>query len=149
WDYASGTQLDDWTTGMIVTVYSHAYERFAPAVAALLRTLNVFKLPALLSSLEAIHDLTGEQLPSEIQDALQTRLSQLQDALYITPSELLQVCARFIPDTLAGQEWTEQWNAWTPETRAALAEALGKGSYSTHETREQAGQQLLYLMRDA
>jgi hypothetical protein len=149
WDYASDTEPDNRTTSMIVTVYSYAHERLAPAMASLLRTVNAFKLPALLSSLEAIHAMTGEQLPVEVRDALQNRLSQLQDALYITPAELLQACARFIPDTLAGQEWREQWNAWGPETRAALAEALGKGSYSTQKTQEQASLQLLQLMCDA
>ncbi len=149
WDYQPATTPSYWTVSMIVTLYRYDLQHFAPAVATMLKNVSIFELTHLLRMLNEIHGSEHHPLPDEVQTALLSRLKQMQNAGYTTPTELLQTGVRLLPDALAEQPWEQQWEAWAPETRAALAEALDQGVYTGEHTREQANRLLLLLIRDA
>ena len=149
WDYQPATPPSYWTVSMIVTLYRYDLQHLAPAVATLLKNASIFELTHLLRMLNEVHGSEHHLLPEEVQTALLSRLNQMQDEGYTTPTELLQTGVRLLPDAFVDQPWEQQWEAWTPETRAALAEALSQRVYTSEHTREQASRLLLLLIRDA
>src|SRR5260370_28905735 len=148
-DYQPSPNMGHWIVGMICTVYSHDPKLFAPAVATLLKNLGVFELPVLLWRLDGIYRAERQSLPTELRDAFIFRLERLQDEVLTTPTELFQICAHLLPDALAEKAWEDQWEVWIPETRAALAQALGQSTYTTVAARERAIKHLLLLVHDA
>ncbi|HEY4036994.1 MAG TPA: HEAT repeat domain-containing protein [Ktedonobacteraceae bacterium] len=149
WDCQSASQMGYWMVGMICTLYSHDPKRFAPAVATLLESLGMLELPILLRALNDIHDSKHQPIPEEVQAALLSRLEQLQEEVFITPTELLQTCVRLLPNEFVERAWDRQLGTWRPETRASLAEALEQGLYTTEAAQERAIKHLLLLLHDA
>lgn len=149
WACQSASQMGYWMVGMICTLYSHDPKRFALAVATLLESLGMLELPILLQALNDIHGSKRQPIPEEVRAALLSRLERLQEEVFITPTELLQTCARLLPNEFAQRAWDHQLGAWRPETRASLAEVLEQGLYTTDVAQERAIKHLLLLLHDA
>lgn len=149
WNYLYATTANSWTVGMIGALYCHAPYRFAPAMATLLEHSRMFEIFPLLRTLDRVHGDKNRLVPPEIQVALLSRLVQFQNEMFNTPTQFLLTCAHLFPDALAQQMHNNEWDTWTPEMRAALAEALGEGQYSEETARKQAITHLLQLLCDA
>src|SRR5260221_4014279 len=149
WTSQFSPHTTNWMVGMVVTLYRHDPERLALVMASLIGGIDAFKLPLVLRVLGEIHYVEHQVLPDEVHHALLAQLDSMRDEPFTTPTELLEMCAKLLPDTLGERAWEPQWEAWTPETRAALARALGQGKYMTELAQERAIEHLLLLIHDA
>ncbi|MFL5587287.1 MAG: HEAT repeat domain-containing protein [Ktedonobacteraceae bacterium] len=139
----------NWIVGMVVTLYHYDPERLALVMASLIEGVSAFMLPLVLRDLDEIHRAQHRALPTEVGRALLAQLEKMLGTQFTAPEELLELCAGLLPDDFGEREWEAQWEAWAPETRVALARALGQGEYTRKRVQERAIEQLLLLMGDA
>ncbi len=149
WTSQFSPHTTNWMVGMVVTLYRHDPEHLALVMASLIEGISAFMLPLVLRVLDEIHRVERRTLPVEVRRALLAQLDSMRDALFTDPTELVEICAKLLPDAFGERVWESQWEAWMPETRAALARALGHGKYTIESARERAIEQLLLLIRDA
>jgi hypothetical protein len=149
WNSRFSPHTGNWMVGMVVNLYHHDPERLALVMASLIEGISAIMLPLVLRALDEIHRVERRMLPVEVRRALLAQLDSMRDALFTDPTELVEICAKLVPDAFGERVWESQWEAWTPETRAALARALGHGKYTIESARDRATEQLLLLSCDA
>lgn len=126
WGLDSEAQTADWAPYVIGELYRVHGEVFAPAVASIVRFSDWESVAQVSASLLAMSDGDGGQRISvEIEDALFDRIRTKQSHYY-GEAEVFDLIARLAPDRLAHENWESIWDGWLPNSRVALADALGR-----------------------
>jgi hypothetical protein len=121
------SSLFDWRLELLAVAYSRCPEAFEPDVSSVLHNTRNPAGAQVLSGLAAIRRLRGDtgSLAPSLRDAAVDYVRQQQGAMW-SNDELFNVLATVAPFEHATAPWSESWDAWTPHTRATLADSLGQ-----------------------
>lgn len=148
WDAILDTGGAGWAPFIVGLLYLQEPSMFSPAIVSLLETQNWHSVIQVVRLLDVAHAKSSSPpLAEQIQEALIKRTRERQTRTS-AEMEMFDVLARLMPDSLAQEPWERVWSDWLPESRAALADALGEATYTEPQAEKRAQSLLLSLMRD-
>ena len=116
----------DWAPYTIGLLYHQDPETFLPAIVTLVQHKDWRVFTQVLQWLRVSHAGPNSFLmPQEIEETLLQRIRTKQTAFY-GETEIFDLMARVAPQALAREKWEESFNNWLPDSRRALAVALGE-----------------------
>ena len=156
WDIIANTERFEWAPYSIGLLYYHHPDLFAPAIASLIRELEWFSAPQIFEWLDYLHSGRSQPaLAEEIKDALVQRIHDKQLGAY-SEAETFYVLGKLAPTKLVEEQWQDEWERWLPDSRVALANALGEArvdsdllSRATHQLELLAGDGQVAVRRAA
>ena len=147
WNLASNIERLKWAPYIIGLLYHDDPEAFTPAIASLVQTSDWLSVPQVFETLRYSHGEPDQPpLPGAIKDALIQRIREKQSRS-VAEIEIFYLLADLAPKELADGRWDDLWDNWLPDSRAALADALGEASLES-STRYAAISHLQSLTRD-
>jgi hypothetical protein len=106
-------------------LYQRAPARFLPAVRKLIHADNYAMVLHGCAALQNAHGKPGQPpMPAALQIALIERI-RMGSPFGFSEVAPLSVAAALIPNVFAREAWSQSWEQWRPEVRAALADLLG------------------------
>ncbi len=108
-----------------------------------------FKARELLSAIAFAH--SGADKPP-VSDRLRAAIlaqTRIRQGAGMADTSIFDLLARILPDDLASEDWSTEVSNWIPDSRAALADALGEAVYSSRLVKEKATRHLLMLAGDS
>jgi hypothetical protein len=141
--------MDDQAAFIVGLLYILDRRTFEPAIAEVIEHEDWSGALQVLSCLMRVHGATGMvRLPRSIRRALTQRLTTRSSATGVEV-ELVHYMAVLAPSELIQSRWAEVWSSWTPEARAAWADAIrGAGLRTRRSLRNAARSLLVELARD-
>jgi hypothetical protein len=128
WDLSPSAKRFEWAPYIIGLLYRNHPKPFTPAVASLLRDLDWLSVPQVIELLRDLHGAPDQPaLPKPIKDALIQRIREKQSRTF-GEMGIFPLLAHLAPKELAQEHWNDLWDNWLPDSRAALADALGEAS---------------------
>lgn len=138
---------DPWAPLMIALLYIKMPSSYLPAIVDILISASWSAAVQVIAVLCDYAATSGEPLAEPVRGALLTRAQQRQQPAYAEP-DLFEAMTTLAPHELAQENWATRWDEWRPETRAALADALGKLVCKDTSLRDSLIQQLEQLCVD-
>jgi len=147
WDLAPNTERSKWAAHIIGLLYHKYPDTFTPAVISLLRDLDALSVSHIYEQLRLAHGGPDHlPLPQAIKDVLIQRIHKRHSAVY-GETEVFQLLGELAPAELAEEYWDKSWGSWLPDSRVALAVALGEAQV-TSSLRNRVCSQLQSLAQD-
>ncbi|MCL5952221.1 MAG: hypothetical protein M1132_10960 [Chloroflexi bacterium] len=133
WDLIPNASRPEWAAYIIGLLYHYDSAKFSPAISSLLA------LPDLGSAVQTMAWLVRQgdsddprQLPANIRDSLLGRIRNRQSSSY-AETDIFAVLAQVAPQALVTEPWEDIWNQWMPDSRVAIADALGTIALAPNE----------------
>jgi HEAT repeat protein len=146
WRTAEPASLNGSQSFIICILYHQVPSQFTEAVRSLLRNAPSDAVyQALRYLLWAV--ARDSSLKEPILDAFVDCVRLRQTATSTEPY-LIESLGLLSPERLASEQWEDDWVKWLPDTRVALADALGRVSYENGESSKRAIELLRKLMGD-
>jgi len=147
WDTLLNAKRFEWAPYIVGLLYHNDPEAFTLAIASLVQTSDWLSVPQVFEMLRYSHGEPEQPtLPKAIKDALIQRIREKQSRTF-GETEILRLLADLAPKELAQERWDDLWDNWLPDSRAALADALGEASLKS-SARYAAVSHLQSLTRD-
>ena len=146
WILSENTFASDRNVYAIALLFEANPDRFEYAVSQILREKNWEVIAQVVHLLDQLRE-GGRALPGTFAGALVARIGERQTP-YTTETELFDVLRRWSAGSLTRERWESLWDAWMPDARVALADALGRLDAPSSEERERAIAKLLLLVQD-
>jgi hypothetical protein len=128
WDLEPNVERFKGAPHIIGLLYHNHPEAFTPAIASLVRTLDWLSIPQVFETLRYSHGEPNQSaLPRAIKDALVERIREKQSRTF-GETEIFRLLAELTPKELTQEQWRGFWDNWLPDSRAALADALGEAN---------------------
>ena len=126
WRLGSGKMRFEWAPYIIGLLYQKSPQAYTPAIVSLLANPDWRLTVQAIRWLDAAHGKHGQpEVSRTIVDALIRRTHEHYSPSY-GETEVFDVLSRLAPHALIGQNWGRVVATWIPDTRVALANALGK-----------------------
>jgi hypothetical protein len=148
WEFRPESNLSRWAAYVIGLLYGRHPTEFAEATVGLLTDGSWDQVFQAVDFLERTHhSARSKRVPPQVMEALLARIKREQRR---SSAELhiFSVAARLMPNRLVREDWPTMWSDWMPESRSALAEALGSSDGLDLEGDERAVGFLLSLVGD-
>ncbi|MCP4113175.1 MAG: hypothetical protein GY749_47875 [Desulfobacteraceae bacterium] len=146
WNITDKTKQNKWSAYFTGWLYIFHPNEFTPAVISIIEDYTWNSAIQLIQLLvKHYRENSDKQLPEIIQKALIQRTHSQQLSYYSEPI-LFHQTAVLMPDELAFQTW--EWSQWSPDSREALAIALGDAKYTKPEAKARALSHLKLLIGD-
>lgn len=147
WDLSPERERFDWAPYFIGWLYHDHPRLFLPAIVSILQSGRWQDVVQIISWLHRSHAGSGKiPFPNEASDATIRRILERQTRGY-GETQLFDMMADLAPDRLASEQWQTVWEDWLPDSRVALADALG-GAALKSSYHDNAVLQLQLLARD-
>ena len=128
WDLVPNVERFKGAPHIIGLLYHNHPEAFTPAIASLVRTLDWLSVPRVFKTLRYSHGEPNQPaLPKAIKDAVIRRIREKQSRTF-GETGIFRLLADLAPKELAQEQWEDFWDDWLPDSRAALADALGEAN---------------------
>lgn len=131
WDLDPSANRFAWGPYVIGVLYIRHPGVFGPAVASLIRSLDWLAVPQAYRTLRQSVELPDRSvIDTDIETALLSRARRSQRRGR-SETRIFGLLAELAPSALAQESWEELWDGWMSDSRAALADALGKAALET------------------
>jgi len=148
WIASATKTASQWAPMLVGVLYRHDPEAFAPAVISLVDKGDWNSVAQVLHQLQLARQSDHQQtLQRDIILILFDRARREQTQVS-GETEIFGALAILAPDEFGLEPWEQHWNAWLPDARVALADALGQASYVSPSARNTAVNHLVILMGD-
>lgn len=139
----------EWAALTLGLLYLKRHTTFIQAMATAIVDADWLSASQLVTTVLSEHQQPGSTLvPKVIEDALIQRTMNRQ-GVSSAELDLFQAVASLSPDALAITRWDTVWNEWLPDSRVALANALGDAGYVGDDAKKNARALLLLLVQDS
>jgi hypothetical protein len=146
WGLVEGSRVPDSHGFAIALLYEDRPSEFESALTQYIRDKDWFVTAQVFDLLDHSYDQKGA-MPKALVTALVFRIRSNQKP-YSAEPETFEILGRWSGSTLAGESWEEKWASWLPESRVAIADALGRLDGLSDEVAGQALAKILLLTGD-
>jgi hypothetical protein len=148
WDLDQSKERPDWAPFIIGLLYYKHGEPFVPAIVSSIKNLNSLSIPQVYDWLVELHGCGNQAIPPQvIMDALIERARSTQTGTH-SETRVFRVLGEIAPEALAHKDWSNIWDDWLPDSRIALADALGQAQLG-HNSRKKCTSHLQSLTADS
>lgn len=147
WNLDPDATRSDWAPYVVGLLYHKHGAPFVPAMVSLIKSLDSLSIPQIYEWLRHSHSGPGRpSLPQTIEEALIERVYGRQTSVH-SEAGVFQVLGQIAPEALAREDWSIQWDTWLPDSRVALADALGRAQLAP-DSSDKVARRLKLLIDD-